>query len=49
MKSLIYFVAIIAQFVCMIVMAAKYGFEAGLLFVFGLICNAIQLALTDKE
>lgn len=49
MKSIVVLVAVIAQFICMIVAAAKYDLEAGLIVLCAIFANCIQIALFEKK
>lgn len=49
MKAIVVLIAVIAQFLCMIVAAAKYGLSAGLLVLCAILANCIQIALNEKK
>ena len=49
MRGLANFVAIIMQFVCLIVAASKFGIEAGFIVIAAILCNAIQVTTAPKE
>lgn len=49
MKSIVCLIAIIAQLLCGIVAAAKYGLGAGVIVLCAILLNAIQVVTKPKE
>lgn len=47
MKAIVSLIAVIAQLLCLVVTAAKYGYGAGILVLIAIFTNAIQAAMRE--